>query len=94
MARKTFTAGIWILACSLGVLGYQSLTYLIYGTWPAVPVNVLWSKTIGDIPHFGGWIVDGLIGAVTSWPLVGIGIVLSYSMLLWSDVLRRRRRQS
>lgn len=90
MARTAFILGIWVLAASLGILGYQGLTYWFYQQWPPVSLGLGWRLVFGDSPLISS---RTLLDA-TSWlgtvPLVLVGIILSYALFLLSDSLRGR----
>jgi len=97
MARAAYIAAIWILAISLGILGYQGLTLFFYESWPPVSLGYGWDEVLfcwhavfGSFmqPHFPD-LPDGL-GWVARTPLVLAGIVLSYVLFLLSDSLRGR----
>jgi hypothetical protein len=98
MARATFVLGIWVLAASLGILGYQGLTLYFYHDWPAVSLAFGWQTFFNNFwwPFFGdiGKIHSGYLLDVLSWlgtvPLVLAGVILSYALFLISDSLRGR----
>ena len=106
MARTAFIAGIWVLAASLGVLGYQVLTLYFYRDWPAVSLGYAW-QAFADLWHdvFGGLFQlpqttePGSLGARSlAWlagqPLTLAGILLAYALFLLSDTLRGRNSRA
>jgi hypothetical protein len=95
MARKFFVLGVFVMAGAFGVLGYQCLTYYFYGTWPAVSLGFVWGELFGDFPVLDWTWANYLLLWIGKLPIVGLGIVLSYIILLVSDSLRgRNTRQS
>jgi hypothetical protein len=94
VARTSFVIGIWVLAASLSIVGYQVLTYYFYQHWPPVSLATGWQEVVGawhlvwDMPP-NPPDEEGL-----TWlrrvPLVPVGIILSYGLFLLSDVLRGR----
>jgi len=94
MARASFVIGVWILAGSLSILGYQALTYYFYQHWPPVSLATGWQEvvsgwqTVWDMPSqppdetYMVWL--------RRVPLVPAGIILSYGLFLLSDTLRGR----
>ena len=98
MARATFVLGIWVLAASLGILGYQALTLYFYHDWPAVSLAFGWKTFFNNFwwPFFGdiGQIRSPSLLDALTWlgtvPLVVGGVVLSYVLFLISDSLRGR----
>lgn len=93
MARKIFILGIFVMAAALGVLGYQGLTYYIYGSWPPVSFGYVWNLLIGELPSPAWPWAKALIRWLASVPIVAVGIALSYVLLLCSDALRGPARQ-
>ena len=81
--------GIWLLAASFGIIGYQALCFYFYGNWPPVAVDFIWQKLFGPWPTAGGW-----IGQLLAWcgeaPLFAVGVIIAYITFLWADTLRRR----
>jgi hypothetical protein len=83
-------AGIWILALSFGIIGYQSLTYYFYGYWPPVTVAFIWTHL------FGPWAASdvGWVDRAEQWygntSLFATGVALTYLCFLLADVSRRR----
>jgi hypothetical protein len=94
MARTIFVLGIWTLAASLAILGYQVLTYYFYQYWPPVSLASAWQEVVGawqliwDIPSHP--VHDEDLTWLRQVPLVPAGIILSYGFFLLSDVLRGR----
>lgn len=90
MARKLFILAIFLMAGSIGVLGYQVGAYLIEGGWPAVSLQFIWVTLFGPIPNTQ-WMslgrVWGWFGAV---PVTVAGVVAAYALFLISDTLRQR----
>ena len=90
MARKLFVAAIFLLAASLGVLGFQVLYYLKLGVWQSVPVQIVWDAVAGPLPSIR-W---APLGAAGRWlgalPVTVMGVALAYLVFLASDMLRRR----
>lgn len=82
MARKWFLLGLFLLAASVGVVGFQVLYYLIVGNWPAVSIALV-SGTLLD-GHAPGWRWLGVV------PVSIAGGILAYLAFLLSDTLRRR----
>ena len=87
MARFATILGIWLAALSLGILGYQVLTFYFYDNWPPVTVAYVWGVLFDPLPAEGG----GWTGAVSGWfgrlPLLAVGIVFSYLCFLIGDSL-------
>lgn len=85
MARKLFVLAIFLVAGSIGVVGFQVFYYLIGGTWRAVPLQVF-----GVLPG-AQWLPSGplwrWLGGV---PVSLAGLVLGYLVFLVSDTLRQR----
>ncbi len=105
MARFLFLLAIWILAITLGILGYQALTWYFYQSWPQVSVGFSWQEVrsswqemFGDfwlIPvHYRFRIPPGEFQDALDWlgemPLVPVGMIVSYTLFLLSDALRGR----
>jgi hypothetical protein len=90
MARTWFVVGIFALAATLGIVGYQGLTYYFYGAWPPVSTGFVWSSVFGPIAPVGWTWIDYLIGWIAGLPLVVWGLVLSYGLFLASDLFRGR----
>ena len=87
MARLATILGIWLTALSLGILGYQGLTYLFYGDWPPVTVAYVWGMLVEPWPaEAGGW-----LGTAEAWfgrlPLMVPGIAFAYLSFLVADSL-------
>ena len=84
MARTTFVLAVWLLAGSVGVLGYQALTLYFYDNWPAVSLAAAWDALGGSLlwEPGGRWPME--------MPLVLLGVVFSYVMFFVSDLLRGR----
>jgi hypothetical protein len=87
MTRAPTITGIWLTALSLGILGYQALTWIFYDSWPAVTVAFVWSAVFEPWPaDSGGW-----SGAVAAWfghlPLLAVGIAFAYLVFLVADSL-------
>ena len=85
MARKLFVLAVFLVAGSIGVVGFQVLDYLIGGTWPAVPLQVF-----GVLPG-AQWLPSG---PVWRWlggvPVSLAGMIVGYFVFLASDTLRQR----
>ena len=94
MPRKIFVLGILVMAAALGVLGYQFLTHIIYGAWPAVSVSFVWRTLFGDGPTLHESWPRALSQWIGNLPLVGFGIAISYIVLLLSDLTRGRAGRS
>ena len=90
MARAWFVVAIFALAATLGIIGYQSLTYYFYGAWPSVSAGYVWSTLFGPIAPVGWTWIDYLIAWIASLPLVALGLVFSYALFLVSDLFRGR----
>jgi hypothetical protein len=91
MARRLHLIGVWLLALSLGVLGYQLLHYLFNGTWPPVSVQYVWMLVLGDFPMPNWALLQLPIRWVISVSLVGLGLILAYAAFITSDILRRKQ---
>jgi hypothetical protein len=89
MARKLYVLAVLIAAAAIGVLGFQALYFLLRGTWPGVPVALLWQTFFGPMPDSSsatfGWLLAWLGGV----PLAAAGMALAYATFLASDSLRR-----
>jgi hypothetical protein len=95
MARKIFVLGIFAMAASCGVIGYQALTYYFYGDWPATSFEFVFGKLFGAFPTLEWRWENELLAFVGRLPVAAVGIALSYALLLMSDLLHgRNRRQS
>lgn len=81
MARKIFVVAMLLTACAIGVVGYQIGAYWIEGSWPSVPVRVVWEALFAT-ENGGGWL-GGL-------PVSATLLVLAYLLYLISDQLRLR----
>ena len=90
MARAWFVLAIFALAATLGIVGYQSLTYYLYGSWPAVSTGFVWSKLFGPIGTIGWSWADYLVHWAAGLPLVALGVIFSYILFLLSDAVRGR----
>jgi hypothetical protein len=77
------------MAGSIGVFGYQIWYYLLDGSWPVVPLKLVWTALFGEIPDTR-WL--GL-GHVWNWlggvPVIAAGVIAAYASFLLSDTLRR-----
>jgi hypothetical protein len=86
MVRRVTILGIWLAALSLGILGYQLLTYYFYDYWQPVTVEFIWGKLFNPWPTASGW-----IGGITAWfgrlPLLAVGIAFTYLCFLVADSL-------
>jgi len=81
MARKLSVVAMLLTACAVGVVGYQIGSYWIEGTWPSVPVRVVW-EGLFELKSGGG-----SLGAL---PVSGTLLVLAYVLYFISDQLRLR----
>ena len=84
------------MAVACGAIGYQALTYYFYGNWPNVPFDFVVTKIFGGFPMLGWPWANGLWVAIGQLPASVVGLIMSYSLLLLSDLLRgdARRRTS
>lgn len=91
MARKLFVFAILLLACSIGVFGFQILQYLRAGDWPGVSVEFVWETLFGTMPWLARWLP---FAAVWHWlggvPITVAGLAAAYLAFLASDILRLR----
>ena len=95
MVRKIFVLGIFVMAASCGVIGYQALTYYFYGNWPSASFGFVYGKLFGALPTLEWRWENELLALLGRLPVAAVGIALSYALLLMSDLLRgRTRRQS
>ena len=90
MARKLFVLAILLAAGSVGVCGFQLLSYLKTGGWPTVPLGFLWDHVIGHIAFARRLPFQGAWEWLSTVPTTIAGIALAYLVFLWSDTLRRR----
>jgi hypothetical protein len=90
MARKLYILAIFLVAIAIGVFGFQALHYWIAGSWPTVPVRLVWEALFGPMPDTQ-WMS---LGRIWNWlgdlPIVAAGAALAYASFLASDTLRRR----
>jgi hypothetical protein len=90
VARKLFLLAILLAAGSVGVFGFQLISYLKSGEWPIVPLVYVWDHLVGQValarwlPFHGAW---EWLGGV---PVTIAGVALAYLVFLASDTLRRR----
>jgi hypothetical protein len=84
MARKIFVVAMLLTACAVGVVGYQIGSHWIEGTWPSVPVRVVW-EGLFELESRGGR--GGSLGGL---PASGTLLVLAYVLYFISDQLRLR----
>jgi hypothetical protein len=90
MARKLFVLALFLLAGSVGVLGFQALYLWRIGSWPSVPVAFVWDSLLGT-SSVGQWLPFHQAGRwLGGLPVTAAGIVLAYLVFLASDTLRRR----
>ncbi|MGA7383182.1 MAG: hypothetical protein WBW81_00310 [Methylocella sp.] len=90
MARTAFILGIWVLAASLGILGYQGLTFYFYQQWPPVSLGFGWRLIFGDVQLIPYRSLLDALNWLGKAPLVLAGVILSYALFLLSDGLRGR----
>jgi hypothetical protein len=87
MTRWIVILGIWLAALSLGIVGFQLLTYIFYHYWQPVTVEFVWGELFGPWPAEG----SGWTGEIEAWfgrlPLLAVGIALSYLCFLAADSL-------
>jgi hypothetical protein len=90
MARKLFTLAVFLMAGSIGVIGYQIGYFLLRGSWPHVVLQAMWVPLFGPIPDTQ-WLE---LGRVWNWvgdlPIAAAGIAAAYTAFLISDTLRQR----
>lgn len=87
MARKLFILAIFLLACSIGVFGFQILQYLRVGDWQGVSVQFVLRALFGPV----SWLpFDPAWGWVADIPVTVAGIAAAYLAFLASDTLRLR----
>jgi hypothetical protein len=96
MARKIYILGIFTMATACGVIGYQVLTYYFYADWPIVPFDFVIEKTLGKFPTLAWPWANDLWSSIGKLPTSAVCFIMSYSLLLLSDLLRgdARRRAS
>ena len=96
MARKIFILAIFTMASACGIIGYQVLTWYFYGNWPSVPFEFVIGKIFAGFPVLPWPWANALWAAIGKLPASVVGFILSYSLLLLSDLLRgdARRRVS
>ena len=81
------------MAVACGVIGYQALTYYFYGNWPTVSFAYVVGEVVGDFPTARwGWLNAGL-AALGKLPFAAVAFVVSYLLLLASDLLRGEGRR-
>ena len=93
MARKIYILGIFSMATACGVIGYQVLTYYFYANWPIVPFDFVMKKIFGDLPSLEWAPANYLWVSIRSLPTSVVCFVISYSLLLLSDLLRGDARR-
>jgi len=76
------------MASACGIIGYQALTYYFYGNWPAVSFHYVFEELFGDFPILEWRWENDLLAFVGKLPISLVAIVLSYMLLLLSDMLR------
>ena len=90
MARKLFILAIFLMACSIGVLGYQVWYFLLQGNWPAVPLQAVWVPLFGPVPNTQWMALGRIWGWFAGVPTAAAGIAAAYAAFLLSDTLRQR----
>lgn len=78
MARKLYVLAIYLMAASIGVIGYQVGDYLIDGTWPSVPIQVTWLTFVGPVSGFRQPALERLWHWFGNLPAVAVSMVLAY----------------
>ena len=76
-----------------GVIGYQMITYIVYGNWPEVPFGFVFNKIFGEYPVLRWAWPNHLIGAIGNLPVSIVGFLTSFVLLLISDLLRGDARR-
>jgi hypothetical protein len=90
MARKLFVLALFLLAATIGVLGFQVFYYLKVGTWQSVPVQEVWDTLFGTLPIAQWAPLHGVWHWLGGLPVTVAGITAAYLVFLASDTLRRR----
>jgi hypothetical protein len=93
MARRIYVAGILTMAAACGVIGYQVLTLYFYREWPAVSFEFFVVKLAGEYPELEWPWANRLLRGLGQLPLSLFGFLVSYSLLLISDMLRGDARR-
>ena len=93
MARKIYILGIFGMAIACGVVGYQVLTYYFYANWPTVPFDFVVEKIFGQFPTLEWPPANYLWSSTRKLPTSVVCFIISYSLLLLSDVLRGDARR-
>lgn len=81
------------MASAFGAIGYQVLTYYFYGAWPVVSFRFVYECVFGNFPVLTWHWADALLADAGKLPAAAVAIIVSYILLLLSDLLRGDARR-